>query len=79
MTQPIAEYPKLGWKVREWSRAVGISRSKTWLLVTSKRIRSVKVDTSRIILTSPDDFFRALEAEPPVPKHRGRKRKKVTG
>jgi hypothetical protein len=56
---------KRGWRVSEWANDVGLSRAKTFLLVADQTIKSVKVGTARIIVTSPADFLasRADKAE----------------
>ena len=54
---------KFGWRVGEWSRAVGCSRSSTYELIAGKRIASVKFGGARIITTHPADFLASLADE----------------
>ena len=75
---------KVGWRVDEWTDAVGCCRATTNNLITNKIVRSVKIGSMRIILERPADFLaRAAEApitiQPPKPAApsapRGRPRK----
>ena len=43
------EGDKFGWRVPEWSGAVGISRASTYELLAAKAIESVKFGGARII------------------------------
>lgn len=51
---------KYGWKVNEWSAAVGCSRARTYQLISAGEIDSVRFGASRIIRTHPEDFLAAL-------------------
>lgn len=51
---------KVGWRVREWERAVGIKHTKTAELIKNKDVESVKVGTARIIKTSPREYLDRL-------------------
>ena len=53
--------PKDGWRIREWVHATGISRSRVYELISEKKIRTAKVDQSRIILTDPRGFLESYE------------------
>ena len=53
---------KIGWRVKEWAEAVGISRASVYELIASKEIDSVKFGGARIIRTQPDDFLASLPA-----------------
>jgi hypothetical protein len=48
---------KCGWRVGEWSDAIGCSRSFTYLLIAAKEIDSVKLGAARVITTAPQDFL----------------------
>jgi hypothetical protein len=52
---------KFGWKVTEWSNAVGCSRSRTYELIAEQRIDSIKLGSSRLIVTHPADFLASLK------------------
>lgn len=54
---------KYGWKVTEWSAAVGCSRAYVYELIADGRIRSVKLGASRIIRTHPEEFLDSLGGE----------------
>jgi hypothetical protein len=43
--------------VRNWRKALDLSESYTYELISNKRVRSVKVGGKRLILTSPSDFI----------------------
>ena len=58
--QPAASPTKAGWRVREWSNDVGCSQSTTWELIAARRIESVKLGASRIILTPRVVFLASL-------------------
>jgi len=51
---------RYGWKVNQWSDAVGCSRSSTYELIAAKRIDSVKLGGARIIITHPEHFLASL-------------------
>jgi hypothetical protein len=51
---------KYGWKVSEWSVAVGCSRARVYQLISAGEIGSVRFGASRIILTHPEDFLASL-------------------
>jgi hypothetical protein len=57
---PINQPAKAAWKVREWSQAVGCSRSRTHERIAQKRVASVKFGATRLITTSPEDFIASL-------------------
>ena len=54
---------KYGWKVAEWSAAVGCSRARTYQLIAAGAIDSVRFGASRIIRTHPEDFLASLGGE----------------
>lgn len=54
---------KFGWKVNEWSAAVGCSRARTYQLIGAGAIDSVRFGGSRIIRTHPEDFLASLGGE----------------
>ena len=52
---------KLGWRISEWGRSVGVSRATTYNLLNAGRISSVKLGCrATIITTSPRDFLESL-------------------
>ena len=51
---------KYGWRVSEWSTAVGCSRGRTHQLISAGVIGSVLFGASRIITTHPEDFLASL-------------------
>ena len=55
-----AERRKFGWRVVEWSDAVGCGRTYTYELIAAKTIESVKLGGARIITTHPQDFLASL-------------------
>jgi hypothetical protein len=59
MAQP-NQIQKYGWRVVEWSGAVGISRSTAYELMQSKAIESVRLGGARIITTPPEAFLKSL-------------------
>jgi hypothetical protein len=54
---------KVGWREPEWSKAIGISRAKTYELLSAGEIASVKLGAARIITTSPEDFLASLASK----------------
>ena len=54
---------KFGWRVVEWSEAVGCSRALTYEFLAAKRIESVKLGSARVITTHPQDFLGSLHAK----------------
>ena len=50
---------KCGWRVGEWSDAIGCSKSFTYLLLAAKELDSVKLGSARIITTAPQDYLAA--------------------
>jgi hypothetical protein len=55
---------KAGWRVGEWSDAVGLCRATVYKLLATEAIASVKSGSARIILTSPSDYLAGLAVEP---------------
>ena len=55
-----ADRRKFGWRVVEWSEAIGCSRTYTYELITAKAIESVRLGGARIITTHPQDFLASL-------------------
>jgi excisionase family DNA binding protein len=51
---------KAGWRINEWCRAVGVSRSFTYELIAERKIKSVALGKARIITTSPIEFLSIL-------------------
>jgi hypothetical protein len=62
-SEEFARRQKYGWKVNEWSDAVGCSRALTYELIAAQRIVSVKLGKSRLITTHPFDFLQSLAGE----------------
>ena len=58
-------YDVAAWTVKEWSSATRTCVAKVQQLISAGRINSVKNGRSRLILTSPPDYFRSLEKNPP--------------
>jgi hypothetical protein len=52
---------KVGWRINEFSDAVGICRAFTYQLLNDGKIESVKIGNARIITTSPGEFLRRHE------------------
>jgi hypothetical protein len=48
---------RYGWKIDEWCQATRISRSKFYILMNAKVLRTAKLGKSRIILTDPRAFL----------------------
>jgi hypothetical protein len=59
-TQPAASPTQAGWRVGQWSQDVGCSQSTTWELIAARRIESVKLHSSRVIVISPKAFLASL-------------------
>ena len=51
---------KYGWRINDWSAAVGCSRARTYELIAGGRIDTVKLGTARLVLTHPRDFLESL-------------------
>jgi hypothetical protein len=51
---------KVGWRVSEWSRAVGLSRATVFNLLAAGTISGVKSGNARIITTTPLDYLTSL-------------------
>ena len=47
---------KVGWRVEEWARAVGLSRAFVYEILFNE-LDSVKVGSARIILTPPSEYL----------------------
>jgi hypothetical protein len=54
---------KVGWRVSEWSEAVGLCRATVYKLMTAKTVECVKSGSARIIITPPADYLASLAAE----------------
>jgi hypothetical protein len=54
---------KVGWRVGEWCRDTGLSRSFAYELLAGGVIHSVKTGNARIITTSPGDYIASLAGE----------------
>jgi hypothetical protein len=60
---------KVGWSVKEWRQAVGISAPTVYGLINGGRIEAAKIGTRTIIRTSPREFIAGLPVgigTPPV-------------
>jgi hypothetical protein len=55
--------PKRAWRPREWRAEVPCSLSKLYELIRESRIKTVKLDGARLILTSPQEFLEGLPEE----------------
>jgi hypothetical protein len=53
---------KAGWRIPEWSTAVGVGRSHTYVLINAKKIDARKSGKATIITTSPEDYVNSLPA-----------------
>lgn len=51
---------KAGWRVAEWARDTGLSRSYAYDLMKAKTIAFKKAGTARIITTSPAAYLASL-------------------
>jgi hypothetical protein len=54
---------KCGWRVSEFAEAVGLCRASIYNLMSIGRLRSVKVGSARVIVTSPSEFLASLADE----------------
>ena len=54
---PSSPTKKVGWRVKEWHEAIGVSRAYVYLLMGQGRLDYVEVGGMRIITTSPADFL----------------------
>jgi hypothetical protein len=54
---------KVGWRVSEWSRAVGLSRATVFNLLADGTISGVKSGGARIITTSPRNYLASLAGD----------------
>jgi hypothetical protein len=54
---------KVGWRIDEWTRAIGGSRSATYNLLKAGIIASVKMGRARVITTPPQDYLATLVDE----------------
>ena len=52
--------PKVGWRVNEWKREVGVGRSHVYDLLGSGKIKAKKSGKATIIVTSPTEFLADL-------------------
>ena len=59
---PAAASTKAGWRVEEWAKDCGLSRSYAYNLMKQGTIRSVRVGRNRIITTTPAEFLAAFDA-----------------
>ena len=60
-TKPAPQHVhKVGYTIPEWCHAVGLGRSKLYLLIADGTVQSVTVGRRRIITTTPADFLAAL-------------------
>jgi hypothetical protein len=51
---------KAGWRPLEWAADAGISRAKTYQLLASGELKSVRLGSARIIVTSPAAYLASL-------------------
>jgi excisionase family DNA binding protein len=51
---------KAGWRVNEWARDAGVSRSYTYELIRDGKLESVKAGSARIITTKPAAYLASL-------------------
>jgi hypothetical protein len=51
------------WKPKDWGKATCLSRATVARLIAARLIKSTTVGRARLILTSPEDFLAAREAE----------------
>lgn len=57
MTAPSVVPDRAGWRISDWLRAAGVSRSLLYSLPPERAPRSVKLGRSRIIVESPADWL----------------------
>jgi hypothetical protein len=62
--QPGESSTKVGWRMGEWCRDTGLSRSFAYELIGAGVITSVKAGNARIITTSPAQYIAALAGDP---------------
>ena len=62
LPQPRAKRVPQGWRVPQWAEKTTLSDAFVRQLVKTKRIRSVKAGSARIILTSPSEYLEGLAA-----------------
>jgi hypothetical protein len=53
---------KVGWRVNEWKREVGVGRSHVYDLLGAGKIKAVKSGKATIIITPPADYLAGLPA-----------------
>ena len=71
--------PRVAWKVAEWCRATGLSRSTAHNLRHAGAIESVKIGTTRLITTGPEDFLKRAAAANPLKPRKARGRRPSRG
>lgn len=53
---------RFGWPVSDWAHAAGISRASVYMLLSERKLESVKFGGKRLITTHPRDFLSSLKA-----------------
>jgi excisionase family DNA binding protein len=59
----VANLGKVGWRISEWARSVGVCRATVYNLLDAGEIESVKVGSARVIRTAPADYLARLAGE----------------
>ena len=67
--------PRIAWKVSEWCRLVSVCRSTCHNLRHAGAIESVKVGTTRLITTAPQDFIKKAAVANPLKPRKARRRR----
>jgi hypothetical protein len=57
-----AGHEPAAWRINDWRREVPISRTKFYSECSAGRIKTVKVGSATLVVTSPRDYLAALGA-----------------
>lgn len=73
-----ANEERVAWTVRDWAKAVSLSRPYVHILISKHIIRSVKAGTRRLITTAPQEYLAQLDKQQTSYTPRGRPRRNPT-